>query len=287
MKKISKIILMLFIMTMVLTSAFTAFAEVVIEITDTYERLELHVNNNGDDLYGELYIPRRKANSYPTVILSHGLGGTCAGGQLYAVLFAKMGIATYCFDYRGVSVNSRSQGIGTTEMSILTAESDLEAVLAAAKTWKVVDWNNVFLMGYSMGGLTSSLVAPKHMNEIRAEILFYPAFVMRDFANRLQASASGIPETVELGGVLLGRKCIEDVLDYDLYAQAEKFTKNVLLLHGTEDDVVNISYSEELRSRLNSVEYHIIEGGVHSFQGEHFTEAMEYVTAFLEKEIQR
>lgn len=258
-----------------------------IETTDTYERWELHVDNNGDDIYGELYLPRLKANAYPTVILSHGLGGTSAGGQRYAVLLAKIGIATYCFDYRGVSASSRSRGIGTTEMSILTAESDLEAVLTAARNWNIVDRDNVFLMGYSMGGLTSALVAPKYMNEIRAEILFYPAFVVRDFANQLQAPTSEIPETIELSGVLLGKKYIEDVLNYDLYAQAEKFTKNVLLLHGTKDDIVNISYSEELRSRLDSVEYRVIEGGVHSFQGEHFAEAMEYVTAFLEKEIKR
>lgn len=258
-----------------------------IETTDTYERWELHVDNNGDDIYGELYIPRLKANSYPTVILSHGLGGSSAGGQRYAVLFAKIGIATYCFDYRGVSANSRSRGIETTEMSILTAESDLEAVLVAARNWNIVDRDNVFLMGYSMGGLTSSLVAPKYMNEVRAEILFYPAFVIRDFANQLKASVSAIPETIEFNGVLLGKKYIEDVLDYDLYAQAEKFTKKVLLLHGTKDDIVNISYAEELRSRLDSVEYRVIEGGAHSFQGEHFAEAMGYVTAFLEKEIQR
>lgn len=258
-----------------------------IETTDTYERWELHVDNNGDDIYGELYIPRLKANSYPTVILSHGLGGTSEGGQRYAVLLAKMGIATYCFDYRGVSANSRSQGIRTTEMSILTAESDLEAVLAAARNWNIVDRDNVFLMGYSMGGLTSSMVAPKYMNEIRAEILFYPAFVIKDFASQLKASASEIPETVEFHGVLLGKKYIEDALDYDLYAQAEKFTKNVLLLHGTKDEMVDISYSEKLRSRLDSVEYRVIEGGAHSFQGEHFAEAMGYVTAFLKKEIKR
>lgn len=258
-----------------------------IETTDTYERWELHVDNNGDDIYGELYLPRLKANSYPTVILSHGLGSSSAGGRRYAVLLAKMGIATYCFDYRGMSANSRSRGIGTAEMSILTAESDLEAVLAAVRNWNIVDRDNVFLMGYSMGGLTSSLVAPRYMNEIRAEILFSPAFVIRDFADRLKASASEIPETIEFNGVLLGKKYIEDVLNYDLYAQAEKFTQNVLLLHGTKDDRVNILYSEELRSKLDLVEYHVIEGGAHSFQGAHFVEAMGYVTAFLEKEIKR
>lgn len=252
-----------------------------IEATEVYRRWELHVG----DLYGELYLPAREAASYPTVILSHGLGGTCAGGERYAVEFAKIGVATYCFDYRGVSEASRSRGLKTTEMSILTVEADLNAVLSAVKGWKEIDRSNLFLMGYSQGGLASALVAPAHEDELRAEILFYPAFSIKDMARRMAASEGGIPETFRFGGVLLGAKSMRDVLDYDLYAQAEKFTKNVLLLHGTEDDVVEISYSEELRRRLPSVRYHVVEGGAHSFQGEHFTEAIGIVTAFLKQEI--
>lgn len=258
----------------------------LLEATAAYRRWELRVDSPGGELYGELYLPSRAAAPYPTVILSHGLGGTCEGGRRYAAEFAKIGVATYCFDYRGVSENSRSRGLRTTEMSILTVEADLNAVLAASENWSTVDNGNVFLMGYSLGGLASALTAPAHEGRLRAEILFYPAFSIRDSARQMAASEGGIPGTFRLGGVPLGAKCMEDVLDYDLYGRAEKFTKNVLLLHGTKDDVVGISYSEELRSRLASVQYHVVEGGAHSFQGGHFAEAMGIVTAFLKKEIQ-
>ncbi len=256
----------------------------VIEQTDSYTRIELHVDNNGADIYGELYLPETDADTVPLVILTHGLGGTCAGGERYATQFAEMGIATYCYDLRFGSANSRSDS-DTTQLSPRTVQSDLQAVIDASKTWDFVDANNVFLMGYSLGGLTTAITAPENMDYVKAEIMFYPAFVIQDSAAELAAMGDDMPETFEITGVTLGRALIEDTVNYDLYAQAERFTKDALLIHGDADPVVSISYSERLRGLLNSVEYHVIEGGVHSFQDEHFVEAMTYVKDFLYREI--
>ncbi len=89
----------------------------------------------------------------------------------------------------------------------------------------------------------------------------------------------------EITGVTLSVPFAEDTIAYDLYAQAEGFGKDVLLIHGDADPVVPIRYSEQLRDRLASVEYHVIKEGVHSFQNEHFEEAMRYVEDFLIREI--
>lgn len=258
--------------------------ENIIDQNSGYTRAELHVDNNGVDIYGELYLPETEAQTVPLVILTHGLGGTCAGGERYAAQFAEMGIATYCYDLRFASGNSRSNS-DTTQLSPLSVQSDLQAVIDTAKSWDFVDTDNVFLMGYSLGGLTSAITAPENMDYIKAEILFYPAFVVQDFAEELAAMGDNMPETFDLTGVTLGRKLVEDVSNYDLYAQAEKFTKDVLLIHGDADPVVPISYSEKLKDRLSSVEYHVIENGVHSFQDKHFVEAMTYVKDFLHREI--
>ena len=128
--------------------------------------------------------------------------------------------------------------------------------------------------GYSLGGLTSAITSPENMDYIKAEILFYPAFVIQDAAAELYAMGDDMPETFEITGVTLGRDLVEATVNYDLYAQAEKFTKDVLLIHGDADPVVPIQYSEHLRDELASVEYHVIKDGVHSFQGEHFEQAI-------------
>lgn len=250
----------------------------------SYTRTELHIDNQGEDLYGELYLPETADEKVQLVILTHGLGGTYAGGERYATRFADMGIATYCYDLRFASPNSRSNN-DTTKLSPLTVQSDLQAVINASKTWDFVDTSNVFLMGYSLGGLTSAITSPENMDYIKAEILFYPAFVIQDAAAELYAMGDDMPETFEITGVTLGRDLVEATVNYDLYTQAEKFTKDVLLIHGDADPVVPIQYSEHLRDELASVEYHVIKDGVHSFQGKHFEQAMGYVKDFLLREI--
>lgn len=259
-------------------------SENIIDQNDSYTRSELHVDNNGADIYGELYLPETTDETVPLVILTHGLGGTCAGGERYATQFAEMGIATYCYDLRFASEDSRSNN-DTTQLSPSTVRSDLQAVIDTSKTWDFVDTDNVFLMGYSLGGLTTAITAPDNMDYIKAEIMFYPAFVIQDMAAELAAMGDDMPETFDLTGVTLGRVLVEDTVNYDLYAQAEKFNKDALLIHGDADTVVPISYSETLSNLLPSVEYHVIKDGVHSFQGEHFVEAMTYVKDFLYREI--
>lgn len=256
----------------------------IIDQNESYTRIEMPVDNDGSDLYGELYLPETEEETVPLVILTHGLGGTCSGGERYAVQFAEMGIATYCYDLRFASENSRSDN-DTLQLSPLTVQSDLQAVINASKTWDFVDTDNVFLMGYSLGGLTSAITSPDNMDYVKAEILFYPAFVIQDAVAEFAAMGDDMPETLDFTGVTLGRKLVEDTLNYDLYAQAERFTKDVLLIHGDADSVVPISYSETLRDRLQSVEYHVIKGGVHSFQDAYFVEAMTYVKDFLYREI--
>ena len=74
-----------------------------------------------------------------------------------------------------------------------------------------------------------------------------------------------------------------DLWDYDGYAQAERYTGNVLLVQGDADAVVDISYAERLAQGLKHVEYHVIPGAGHGFHGEDFNAAVEYVKDFLRR----
>lgn len=249
------------------------------------ETREQHVDNNGADIYGVLHIPSDRSGTMPLVIMSHGLGGTADSMTEYADALSKMRVAVYRYDFRGGGENSRSEG-ATTEMSPLTEVTDLEAVIEAAKTWDFVDWDNVFLMGNSQGGLVSALTAPKYQEDIKAEILFYPAFVARDNARNMYTSLDEVPESEWFNWLTLGKKYYEDVWDLDAYAQADSFAGDVLLVHGDADVVVPVSYSERLAGELANVEYHVIPGAGHGFHGEDFDTAVAYIKAFLEREIQ-
>lgn len=191
----------------------------IIDMTDTYTRMEMCLDNHGEDIYGELYLPENADEKMPLVILTHGLGGTCEGGERYAAQFADMGIATYCYDLRYGSENSRSNN-DTTKLTPFTAQSDLQTAIDASKTWNFVDADNVFLMGYSLGGLTTGITAPDNMDYIKAEIMFYPAFVIQDEIQRLAEMGDELTDTFDFAGVTLGRIVVDEAKDYDLYAQA-------------------------------------------------------------------
>ena len=250
--------------------------------TGAFETRELHVNNQGADIYGVAYIPEGAGERLPLIIMSHGLGGTADSMQAYAEAMAREGYAAYCYDFRGGGERSRSDG-ATTDMSPLTEVSDLEAVLEAAKTWDFVNTDYIYLMGCSQGGLVSALTAPDHQDEIRAEILFYPAFTAFDMVHENYTSLDQVPDSQWFNWLTLGKRYWVDLWDYDGYAQAERYTGKVLLVQGDADAVVDISYAERLAQGLKHVEYHVIPGAGHGFHGEDFNAAVEYVKDFLRR----
>jgi dienelactone hydrolase len=127
---------------------------------------EIFANNNGKNIFGIVYIPINAGTKMPTVIYSHGYGGNNSGGRIYAEALAKKGIAVYCFDFCGGGNQSRSDG-KTTDMSVFTEKSDLEAVISMMKAQDFVDSNNLFLMGISQGGMVSAMAAAEQSNAIR------------------------------------------------------------------------------------------------------------------------
>lgn len=147
-----------------------------------YKSSTLRFRRGKKTIYGRIFLPRsKKKKKFPTVISSHGFGGSYEYGVDYAKALAKKGYAVYCFDFCGGSPDSRNSG-STLNMSIFTEQKDLETVIKNLKKKKYVDKKNIFLFGTSQGGAVSAITAAKHRKEIRGLILFYPAFVLVDHA---------------------------------------------------------------------------------------------------------
>lgn len=84
-----------------------------------YETRELYAKRNENQIFGMIYIPRNAGEKLPTVIFSHGFGGSYRVGAQYAEALAEKGYAVYCFDFCGGSAGSKSDG-STLEMSVFT-----------------------------------------------------------------------------------------------------------------------------------------------------------------------
>ena len=247
-----------------------------------YERTEIMVESNGRDLYGVAYIPITDGAKVPLVIYSHGLGGSYSNGTAYAEQLASSGIATYCFDFYGGSAGSRSGG-STTEMSVMTEVSDLEFVLEAAGTWDFVDRDKIILLGSSQGGVVSAITAARHEDKIAGMVLLYPAFVITDAVYGQFDSLEEIPDTYSLGWITAGRIYLEDIWNYDAYSEIGNYKKPVMLLHGDEDAIVDVSYSEKAVEVYENAGLFIINGAGHGFSGGHFEEVMVHIFNYLEE----
>lgn len=226
-----------------------------------YVTQELMAERDGNQIYGVIYIPQDAGEQMPAVIFSHGFGGTHQVGDSYARALAQKGYVVYCFDFCGGAPGSRSEG-STLEMSVFTEKADLEAVMEMIQGLDYVDSRNLFLMGTSQSGAVSAITGADHIDEVRGLVLLYPAFVLADRANELFQSVEEIPDTCHFMWMDVGRAYFEPLIGYDIYADAARYDKDVLLLHGDQDSIVPLSYSERAVEVYPSSELKVISGAV-------------------------
>lgn len=249
--------------------------------TYTYGQQEIQLENQGQKIYGIAYIPETENERVPLVICAHGLGGSYQSNAAYAEQLASHGIAAYCFDFRGGG-GSRSDG-DTTEMSVMTEVSDLEVIMEAAPGWEFVDGNRIVLLGTSQGGITSAIAVARHTDRISGLVLMYPAFLVGDAIHERFESLEEVPDRFQFNWIMAGRPYVEDMWDYDVYEEIGNYTGKVLLLHGSADSIVPVSYSDRAQEVYEDVEYYVLDGAGHGFYGSAFDEAVKYIFEYLQE----
>lgn len=248
---------------------------------ETYEvaTADVWTQRGSNRIYGKLYTPQGKTGRLPLVIFSHGFGGSHNDLSAYAERMAQMGYLAYTFDFCGGSNSSRSDG-STTEMSVLTERSDLEAIIDYFKARSDVDTMQITLAGASQGGFVSALTAADRPTEIHSLVLFYPALCIVDDAHSRWSSYESITSS-NLWGMRLGAIYYQDAWNIDVYTEIAKYTGPVLLVHGTADNIVNISYADHAAQTYSDVEYHQIQGAGHGFGGTNRTTSINYMASFM------
>ena len=111
----------------------------------------------------------------------------------------------------------------------------------------------------------------------------YPAFLVSDAIHEQFNSLEDVPDSFRFNWITAGRPYAEDMWDYDVYEEIGNYTDKVLLLHGSADSIVPLSYSDRAAQVYEDVEYHVIEGAGHGFSGSAFDEAAGYVFDYLQQ----
>lgn len=203
---------------------------------------------------------------YPAVILSHGFTGNYMDSAYFGEEFARMGYAVFAFGFCGggkMIEDDRVQSDGkTTDMTIWSEVDDLITVKDYVKRLPYVNAKELILIGFSQGGFVSGLAAAKCGEEIKKLIMVFPALCIPDHARRGCLGGSSydpchVPETINCGVTMLGKRFHETVVAMDPYLELAAYQGEVLIIHGLDDKVVNFSYSVRARENYREGQCHL------------------------------
>lgn len=85
----------------------------------------------------------------------------------------------------------------------------------------------------------------------------------------------------------VGRRFATDALELDPYAMIGTYTNDVLITHGSADELVDVSYSRRAARAYAHAELHVIDGAGHGFQGSALAQATTWLASFLERHVTR
>ena len=253
------------------------------------EREGFSCERDGLTIKGTVFLPKGKTDC-PIAVISHGFMANQMFSQIHAQNLAKMGYAAFCFDFCGGTLVGSSDG-DSTDMSVLTEAEDLKAVIEFAKEQSYTDENELVLLGCSQGGFVSAIVAAEMKEEVDALILLYPALCIPDDARSgemmfAKFDPQNVPKTFWCGPMKLGRRYVTDVIEMDPYEIINQYTGKVLIIHGNQDETVDISYAlravETYSQAGADVEMKIIDGGGHMFfRPIHAYKALGYIREYV------
>ena len=205
----------------------------------------------------------------PVVLFFHGFTGSHIEAHFMFARMSKIlereGIGSVRFDFRG----SGNSDLDFSEMTIFTELEDAETVLDYVKELDWVDEKRIGIVGLSMGGVVAALLAERRGEELRSICLWAPALKNREvFLSKAEERRVGESfETWDVGGLSIGRAFLESILSFDAWDKLKNYHGEVMIIHGTGDETVPFSHSEEI-SRKFGFELVSVEGADHVFSSE-------------------
>ncbi|WP_075981756.1 alpha/beta hydrolase [Bacillus massilinigeriensis] len=228
--------------------------------------------------------------TYPLIIICHGFIGTRIGmNRLFVKASQELiqdGNVVIRFDYAGCGESSGNYGdIGLTGLIEQT-----HAIIQFAMGLTFVDKEQITLLGHSLGGATSVLTA---INEKQIKNLILWSAVGQPFndieqiISKKKVEQLETRERIEYLGYYFSSPYFETLKRYKPINEIEAFKGDVLLIHGTADDDIPVTYcaayEQSLMQRgLGTVKRKEIEGADHIYSnGPHFKELIQATRKWL------
>lgn len=216
-------------------------------------------NSRGLNIVGVLY----PANSNKAIIISHGFAANKDRERLIKLseILSKGGFGVLRFDFSGCSESGND---------LISVKGEVDDLRSAIKFMKNKGYNEIGLLGESLGGLISILC---YSQDIKTIVLFAPVTASK----KPSILEEGMEEELAEKGFVTKHKdgrIFKIPKEYfearDNINQEEILSKikcPVLIIHGTEDDSVFLEDSKEAMKYLpESSKLEIIEGAGHKLE---------------------
>lgn len=205
----------------------------------------------------------------PLVIVMHGVMSHKSVPPMPRIArkLVRGGFAVLRFDF---NAQGKSEG-DVLKCTIPTEIADARAILEYVRTLPFV--SKVALLGHSQGGVVAGMLAGELAGEGLAPdalVLMAPGAVLKDYA--LEGKFLGVecdpvnpPEYVEVYWYKFSREYILSAQTLPIYEQSALYEGPVCLIHGTDDIIVPVSYSDRYKEVYRNCEYTVIPREDHIF----------------------
>jgi len=229
------------------------------------------LDSNGIKLSGELYLPGDdKSLPYPTVVICHGIPSGVMdpddpGYPALALEISHRGFAVAIFNFRGCGLSGGNFDLGGWKQ-------DLNVVIDYLWALEETDRSHLFVLGFSGGAAISVCQAAQDKRLAAVAACACPA----KFQRLSDAAISG--ETIEYFrrvGIIRDKDFPSDIGKWlegfkqvnPLECIARISPRSVLLVHGSQDDLVRIADAKKLFQRaLEPKQLRIIKGAGHQLR---------------------
>lgn len=251
------------------------------------EKVRIRNNEMGYWLSGIVSSPDEPGN-YPAVVYVHGFKSSKESrkAQVFLEQMPGKGMVFLAVDLSGCGESNGDFADST----VTKYAEDVRSAINFAATIPNVDTKRIALAGSSLGGMVS-IVAAAEDPRIKAMVLFSPVSDFKqlaDFSDRDEMDTwriEGLKEAFDQKGEKFAIKYgfYTDGIKHNVYAEAEKISCPVLIIHGDKDEDVGISQSYELIHHLGKQKMEVIAGADHHYSSiPHFTKAINLAMDFLE-----
>jgi uncharacterized protein len=185
---------------------------------------------------------------YPLFIICHGFIGSRVGvDRLFVKTAEELNQDQYIvlrFDYSGCGESTGHYG----KMGMHDLIDQTRTVIDHAYQLEQVDRGQITLLGHSLGGATAVLTAAKDQR-IKRLILWssvvYPYEDIKRIVGREKVRSLKNVTAIDYMGYKLTKPFFDALSNYQPLQATADFPGNVLIIHGTGDEEIPVSYAQE------------------------------------------